>query len=46
MTNPILEIVSVLKTDENGFIINSSSLNKIKSPWKGAVVEVQPAYLE
>jgi len=46
MANPILEIGSVLTTDENGFIINSSSLDKIKSPWREAVEEIKQAYLD
>jgi len=46
MANPILEIGSVITTDENDFIINSSSLDKIKSPWKEAVEEVKQAYLD
>jgi hypothetical protein len=46
MTNPILEIGSVLTTDENGFIINESSLDKIKSPWREAVEEIKQAYLD
>lgn len=46
MANQILEIGSLLTTDENGFIINSSSLDKIRSPWKEAVEEVKQAYLD
>lgn len=42
----IRKIGSVLKTDKDGFIINESSLDKIKSPWREAVEEIKKAYLD
>lgn len=41
----ILPIGSVLKTDQDGFIINESSVAKINSPWCAAVLEIQNIYL-
>jgi predicted nucleotidyltransferase len=42
----IRKIGSVLNTDKDGFIINESSLDKIKSPWREAVEEIKQAYLD
>jgi len=42
----ILKIGRLLKTDDNGFIISESNVDKIENPWKEAVGEIKNAYLK
>ena len=42
----IVKIGTVLKTDEQGFLVSESSKDKIKSPWEEAVNEVVDQYLD
>ncbi len=42
----IVNIGHWLKTDENGFFVNESSVEKIRSPWKEGVEEIKSVYLE
>jgi hypothetical protein len=41
----ILKIGRLLKTDKDGFIVSESSAEKIKSPWKEAVEDIEQSYL-
>ena len=42
----IIKIGTVLKTDEQGFLVSESNKHKIKPPWKEAVNEVMNKYLD
>lgn len=42
----IKNIGKILTTDENGFIVNEASLEKIISPWKEVVEEVKNFYIK